>query len=250
MSALDIAVLVVAAVLAGAINAIAGGGSLISFPAIIAAGYDSKAANVTNTVALWPGYAAGSFGYRAELRRQRRRVAVLTLPSVGGAIAGAVILLSTPTEAFDFAAPSLIVLACLLMLVQDRFARSTRQDEEAPINTGVLVATFVLAIYGAYFGAGLGIMLLAVLGVLLPDELQHSNALKGMLSLVMNAMAVVWFAFFGPVQWGVAGIMALGSIAGGYFGVRVARRLSRKWLRAFVVLYGLIAAVLLFVRAV
>ena len=244
--------LAAAAFLAGAINAVAGGGSLVSFPAIVAAGYDTKAANVTNTVALWPGYASGSFGYRDELGRQRGRVARLTIPSILGAVAGSAILLATPSDVFDVVVPFLIVFACVLMLAQDRLAKRFRrhpEGTEAPVTASVLAATFLLAIYGAYFGAGLGIMLLAVLGIFLPDELQHSNALKGMLSLVMNAMAVVWFALFGPVEWLVVLVMAAGAIAGGYLGVGVARRLGRRWLRLSVVSYGFVAAAVLLVRA-
>jgi len=244
--------LAAAAFLAGAINSVAGGGSLVSFPAIVAAGYDTKVANVTNTVALWPGYASGSFGYRDELSRQRSRVLRLTLPSLLGAVAGSVILLATPSDVFDVVVPFLIIFACVLMLAQDRLARRFRrhpEGAEAPVTASVLVATFFLAIYGAYFGAGLGIMLLAVLGIFLPDELQHSNALKGMLSLVMNAMAVVWFALFGPVEWGVVLVMAAGAIAGGYLGVGLARKLGRRWLRLAVVSYGLVAAAVLFIRA-
>lgn len=242
-----------AAFLAGAINAVAGGGSLVSFPAIVAAGYETKAANVTNTVALWPGYAAGSWGYRAELDRQLGRVARLTIPSILGAIAGSIILLATPTSVFDIVVPFLILFACGLMLSQDRLAARFRPRSatgEAPVTGAVAAVTFLLAIYGAYFGAGLGIMLLAVLGIFLPDEIQHSNALKGMLSLVMNAMAVAWFALFGPVAWGVAAVMAAGAIAGGYLGVGVARRLGRRWLRIAVVGYGLVAATILFLRAI
>ncbi len=244
--------LAVAAFLAGAINAVAGGGSLVSFPAIVAAGYDTKAANVTNTVALWPGYAAGSWGYREELDRQLGRVARLTLPSILGAVTGSIILLATPTDVFDVVVPFLILLACGLMLSQDRLASLLRrhpEQREAPVTRAVIATTFLLAIYGAYFGAGLGIMLLAVLGIFLPDEIQHSNALKGMLSLLMNAMAVAWFAVFGPVAWGVAAVMAAGAVAGGYLGVGVARRLGRRWLRLAVVTYGLIAAMVLFVHA-
>ena len=243
--------LAAAAFLAGAINAVAGGGSLVSFPAIVAAGYDSKVANVTNTVAVWPGYAAGSYNYRRELVTQKRRMVVLSIPSILGAIVGSIILLATPERAFDLAAPVLIVFACLLLMAQDRLARLTagHHDGEAPITGLLLVSTFVLAIYGAYFGAGLGIMLLAVFGVLLPDDIQQSNALKGLLSFVMGGVAVVWFAFFGPVEWGVALLMAVGAIAGGYLGVGVARRLGRRWLKTAVVTYGLAAAAVLFITA-
>jgi hypothetical protein len=246
--------LVVAAFAAGAINAVAGGGSLVSFPALIAVGYSPKVANVTNSVALWPGYVGGSFGYREELGRQGRRVRLLAVPSIAGALAGSAILLATPTGAFDRVVPFLILFACLLMASQDRLAAAIarRRGEDHEPDAGnplVLVATFVLGIYGAYFGAGLGILTLAVLGILLPDDPQHSNALKGMLSLIMNAVAVVYFAALGPVRWAPAAVMALAALAGGYLGVGVARRLGKRWLRLSVILYGVASAVILFLRA-
>jgi uncharacterized membrane protein YfcA len=247
----DAAILVAAAFLAGAINAVAGGGSLVSFPAIVAAGYDAKVANVTNTVALWPGYAAGSYGYRGELSRQRRRVAALAAPSLAGAVAGAIILLATPTGAFNFVAPVLIAFACVLMLLQDSLPRLSRAnvDDAVGATPGAVVATFVLAVYGGYFGAGLGIMLMAALGTFLPDDIQRSNALKTILSFFMNATAVAWFVFFGPVRWTVVAVMAVGAVAGGYLGVAVARRLGRRWLRTAVVIYGFATATILLITA-
>ncbi len=253
MEPFDAAILVAAAFAAGAINAVAGGGSLISFPALVAAGYPAKVANVTNSVALWPGYASGSFGYRAELQYQKRRVASLIAPSVLGALAGSAILLATPESAFDAVVPFLVLLAALLMAVQEPLARlaATHRLSSAggdhiplPLHAGI----FLLAVYGAYFGAGLGILTLAVLGILLPDNIQHSNALKGMLSLLINAIAVLYFALFGPVEWGPALVMAAGALAGGYLGVGAARRLGRKWLRVAIVAYGVVVAVVLFVR--
>lgn len=245
--------LVAAAFVAGAINAVAGGGSLISFPMLIAAGYPSKTANVTNTVALWPGYAAGSVNYRPELRRQRTRLIALAVPSMLGALAGSVILLSTPQSAFDAIVPFLILFACGLMAFQDRLASfaqthrlASRGADHVPLP--LLAATFVLAIYGAYFGAGLGILTLAFLSILLPDDIQHSNALKGMLSLIINAIAVVYFALFGPVEWAPAALMAAGAMAGGYLGVGVARRLGRTWLRIAVISYGLVVVAVLLIR--
>lgn len=244
--------LITAAFIAGAINAVAGGGSLVSFPALVAAGYPAKTANVTNSVALWPGYVSGSYGYRGELRRQKRRIIALAAPSVLGALAGSVILLATPNNAFDTIVPFLILFACGLMAVQERLAKfalgrrfSSQSEDHVPVvlHAGI----FLLAVYGAYFGAGLGIMTLAVLGILLPDDIQHSNALKGLLSALINAVAVVYFAFFGPVEWLPALIMACGALAGGYFGVGVARRLGRRPLRIAVISYGvLVAAILLY----
>ncbi len=235
---------------AGAINAVAGGGSLISFPALIGFGYASKTANVTNTVALWPGHIGGSFGYRTELRAQRGRLIALALPSVLGALAGSVILLATPDSAFDAIVPFLILFACVLMAFQERLGafasthhlQSLGGDHVPP---PLYAAIFVLAIYGAYFGAGLGILTLAVLSILLPDDIQHSNALKVTLSLLINGVAVVYFAVFGPVEWAPAAIMAVGATAGGYLGVGVARRLGRTWLRVAVIAYGVIVALIL-----
>lgn len=253
MDVLQGAGLLGAAFAAGAINAVAGGGSLVSFPALLAAGYPSKASNVTNTVALWPGYIGGSYGYRGELSRQRRRITALALPSVLGALVGSVILLQTPESAFDRLVPFLIVFACVVMAFQDqlsRWAQSHRlvAQHEEHVPFALHAAIFILAVYGAYFGAGLGILTLAVLGILLPDDLQHSNALKGLLSALINLIAVVYFVAFGPVRWPPALVMAAGALLGGYLGVGLARRLGKRWLRVAVIAYGLFVAAVLLVR--
>jgi hypothetical protein len=244
--------LVVAAFVAGAINGVAGGGSLVSFPALLAVGYPSKTANVTNTTALWPGYLGGTIGYRSLLGTQRETIARLSAPSVVGAIAGSIILLATPESAFDAIVPYLILFGAAVLAFQTRLAliaarfRGAARHESGRVTAELHVGVFLLAVYGAYFGAGLGTLTLAVLGVLLPDDLHRSNALKGVLSLVINAVAVVWFAVFGPVAWGPALVMAAAALAGGYFGVRVARRFSARVLRIAIVAYSLfVAAVLL-----
>jgi uncharacterized membrane protein YfcA len=245
--------LLAAAGVAGAVNAVAGGGSLISFPALIAAGYSAKTANVTNTVALWPGYVGGSVGYRKELEYQSGRILRLAAPSVVGALAGAAILLSTSEEAFDYIVPFLIVFGTALTAFQGRLTAlaerhrlAARSPEHIP---GLLYVTvFLLAVYGAYFGAGLGIMTFAVLGVLVPDDLQRLNALKGILSLIINAVAVVYFALFGPVEWAPALVMAAGALVGGYAGAGVARRLGQERLRTAVVVFGAVIAAVLFIR--
>jgi hypothetical protein len=251
MEVLEYGGLALAAFVAGAINAVAGGGSLISFPALIAAGYPSKTANVTNTVALWPGYVGGSVNYREELRTQRPRLVPLLVPSVAGALAGSVILLATPESAFDAVVPFLIVTACVVMAFQDQLSSFAERHrlvsagaDHVPLTLHIVM--FALAVYGAYFGAALGILTLAALSVLLPDDIQRSNALKGVLSLIINAVAVVYFAIFGPVEWGVAIVMAAGAILGGYLGAGAARRIGRDWLRLVVIAYGLTAAGVLF----
>jgi uncharacterized membrane protein YfcA len=253
MGWLEAAGLFIAALVAGAINAVAGGGSLISFPALLLAGYPAKTANVTNTVALWPGYVGGSVGYRDELRTQRRRYLSLAVPSILGAIAGSAILISTSEDAFEAVVPFLVLFATGLMVFQPRLTDlaathrlAARHADHIPLL--LHAAIFLLAVYGAYFGAGLGILSLAVLGVLLPDDIQRLNALKGILSLIINAVAVVYFALFGPVEWGPAVVMAVGALAGGYFGAGVARRLGREQLRTAVIVFGLVVAAVLFIR--
>ncbi len=250
MDALEHAALLLAAFVAGAINAVAGGGSLISFPALIAAGYASKTANVTNTVALWPGYVGGSLGYREELRGQWGRLAQIAVPNIVGAIVGTAVLLLTPGDAFDVIVPFLIVFACSLMAFQDQIGRFTAHHRAAFTETGkmawpVFAAMFLLGIYGAYFGAALGIMTLAVFTIFLAEDIQRLNALKGVSSLIINAIAVVGFMLFGPVRWIPAAIMAVGALAGGYLGVGVARRLGKTWLRVSVITYGLAVAAIL-----
>jgi len=249
---LEYPLLALAAAIAGAINAVAGGGSLISFPALVAAGYPAKVANITNTVALWPGYVGGSIGYAAQLSGQKRRVLVLTIPSILGALAGSAILLYTPESTFEFIVPFLILFAAGLLLIQPRLgayiARKRPPIEPTRVPVEVMLSVFVLAIYGAYFGAGLGIMTLAVLGILLPDDLHRSNALKGLLSAIINAAAVVYFAIWGPVEWIPALVMAVAALAGGYYGVGLARRFSAQTLRVAIIVYSVLVAVIIFAR--
>ena len=248
MTPADIALLAVAGVAAGAVNAVAGGGSLISFPALLAVGFPSVTANVTNTVALFPGYFGSVLGGRQELVGQAPRVRSLAVVSVVGAIGGAVLLLTTPGEVFRAVVPFLILLACALLLAQPRLARvvQSRGSEGAAEHGLVLQVTVLLAaVYGAYFGAGLGVLLLGLLGVFLVETLQRVNALKNVLSLVINTVALLAFGLFGPVAWDAALVVAIASLVGGYLGARVARRIPAKVLRTLVVVYGVVVAVAL-----
>jgi uncharacterized membrane protein YfcA len=247
-SVLQLAFLGGAAVAAGAVNAIAGGGSLISFPALLAVGYPSVAANVTNLVALVPGYASGTATYRRELRGQRRRVRALGATSAAGAAAGTAVLLNTSSGSFDAVVPGLVLLACALLAAQPVLARvlAGRAGEREGIALHVLV--FLGAVYGGYFGAGLGIMLLAILAAALADDLQRLNALKGALSLVVAVVSAVAVGLFGPVAWVAAGTMAAASILGGVLGARIAQRLPAGALRWGIVGYGVVLAVVLAAR--
>jgi uncharacterized protein len=239
--------------LAGAVNAVAGGGSLISFPALVAIGYPSLTANVTNAVAVLPGYVGGSLAYRRELSGQQARARLLGAVTIVGALAGAAVLLAGSEAAFELIAPFLVLVACGLLALQPRLARMAkrrRQGAGAEISPGALVGQFVVSVYGGYFGAGLGIMMMAVLGMFIEDGLHEINALKGLLSLIVGVAAAFFFAAFGPVAWGAAGAVAIGSLAGGHAGVGLARRLSSDALRAAVIVFGLAAATYLLIGAV
>lgn len=270
-----------AGLLAGAVNAIAGGGTLISFPALMAAGLSPLTANMTSSVGLLAGYAGGSVGYRRELAGQADRVRSLTVVSVVGGVLGAALLLVTPSDAFQAVVPFLILLSCGLLAVQPRLARAVaarraRADPRAEagadagadpradggadawadagtgtpgrLGLGVQAGVLVSAVYGAYFGAGLGVLLLAVLGILLADGLQRLNALKGLLSLVVNAVGAAVFVVTGHVPLLVAAVLAVTAFCGGLLGVRVARILPAPALRAAVVVLGVVVAGVLLVR--
>lgn len=242
-----IVLLAVAGLLAGAVNAVAGGGSLISFPALLAVGLPSVTANVTNTVALWPGYIGGAVPYRAELSAQRARVIALGLTSLAGAALGAVLLLTTPGSVFTLLVPYLVLSACALLAVQPvvatRVAAHARNRTDSPLALPLHLGVLVASVYGAYFGAGLGVMLLALLGILLPEGLAELNSLKNALSLIINTLALVAFALFGPVRWVAVLIMAVASLFGGLAGARIARRLSSQVLRRVVIVFGIVVAV-------
>ena len=247
LGAPELALLAGAGLLAGAVNAVAGGGSLISFPALLAVGYPSVPANVTNNVALLPGYVGGTLAYRGELPGQGGRARRLGVTSAVGGLGGAVLLDVSPPGVFEAIVPFLILLSCALLVAQPAAARVVERRGHQGRPAAVHGGTFLAAVYGGYFGAGLGIMLLAVLGAFVPEDMQRLNALKGLLSLVISAVAVVYFALFGPVVWAAAAIMAITSLAGGQAGVRLARRLSAATLRWVVVVFGVSVAVALLV---
>src|SRR5690242_3016716 len=243
----DALLLAAAGFAAGAVNAVAGGGSLISFPALLGVGYGAVTANVTNAVAVLPGYLGGSFGYRRELRGQESRIAALGVTSALGSLGGAVLLLVTSKHLFRELAPFLILFSCALLAAQPLLARAMRPPaaDRAERSIRLHLLDFASAVYGGYFGAGLGIMLLAVLGLCIDDDLQRLNALKGLLSFVIGLVAAIAFAFFGDVRWPAAAVMAVASLVGGHAGVGLARRLGERTLRFVVVTFGVAVAVVL-----
>ena len=250
MSMADAVLIAVAGFLAGGVNAVAGGGSLISFPALVASGLSPLAANVTNTTAVWPGYLGGTLAYRAELGDQQDRLRRLGITAATGAVAGSALLLVAPDAVFDAVVPFLVLVGSLLLLVQPRIAEHVRtrggtaRRDAVQLHAGL----FAAAVYGAYFGGGLGVILLAVFGIFLADHLQRLNALKSAMSLLINTVALVAFALFGPVHWLSVAIVAPASLAGGFAGGHAARRLSADALRIVVVVFGVVVAAWLFVR--
>jgi uncharacterized membrane protein YfcA len=239
-------VLVLAGFGAGLINGIAGGGSLVSFPALLLLGHSAIVANVTSTVGIWPGYLGGVAGFRRELAAQRPRVVDLLPPALAGGLVGAVLLLVTPSDLFRALAPGLVLVACLLFAVQPRLLNAIRSRDRPPsarrTPLSAALGTFGAAIYGGYFGAGLGVILLAVLGLALDDDLGRINGLRGVLALSINSVALVLFAVRAEVAWGAAALLAVTSLFGGYTGARVARRLPAPVLRKVVIALGLAAA--------
>lgn len=237
MTAGDAVVVVVAGLAAGAVNAVGGGGSLISFPALLGIGFGALPANVTNTVGLLPGYFGGTLAYRRELAGQR--LVIPSITALAGAGLGAALLLETSRHTFERVVPALILLACLLLAVQPLVGRRLeRRDEDRGWPTFVPVIVFVGAVYGSYFGAALGVFLLALLGLALPESLQRVNALKSWLSLVIAILGAAVYAVFGPVHWAAAGLLAASSLVGGLVGGRWARRLPDQVLRYLVVAVG------------
>lgn len=244
MDLLELIAILAAGVAAGAINASVGSGTLITFPVLVALGYAPLVANVSNNVGLVPGALAGAIGYRRELRGQGSRMLRLGAFSVTGGLTGAILLLSLPASAFDAVVPALIALALLLVVFQPRINRALAHrrpaTEHSPALQGLIGAT---GVYGGYFGAAQGILLIALLGVMLRDDLQRLNGLKNVLAGLVNLTAGVVFVVVAEIDWGVAGLIAVGSTLGGFLGARYGRRLSPAALRALIVALGLVAIV-------
>ena len=251
MGPADAAFLAGAGFLGGAVNAVAGGGSLIVFPALVVTGFGTLAANVTNSVALWPGFLGGVVGFRRELAGQRGRVGSLAAVAALGSGAGCALLLATPASAFDVVVPFLVLFASLMLAVQPRVARLVgRPSGDHRDSARVLYPAVALAaVYGGYFGGALGVILLATLTLTVHDTLRRLNALKSAVSLVVATVTVLAFGVFGPVDWAAVGVIAPASLLGGFAGARLARRLDDRVLRWCVVGFGVVVAVALFGRA-
>lgn len=268
MSAIEIALVFLAGVGAGTINVVVGSGTLITFPTLLAVGIPPVTANMSNSLGLVPGSIAGAWGYRRELRGQGERVRRLLLFSTGGAVVGAVVLLVLPPGAFEAIVPVLILVGVALVVLQPRLSRlqaaraqaqEPRVEPGAPRSTGtgwLLIAVFGTGVYGGYFGAAQGVILMGVLSLGIVDHLQRLNAVKNVLVAVVNAVAglifvvVAQLGLFGTdveVDWLVVAVIALGSVLGGLAGAAVGRRLAPVFLRSVIVTIGVIAILALLV---
>jgi uncharacterized membrane protein YfcA len=235
-----LAFLLLAGLVAGAVNAVAGGGSLLVFPALLAVGFAPLPANVTNSVAQWPGYLGNVLGVRVELRGQRRRILATSAVGVAGAVVGCILLLILPGAVFDAVVPALVLLASVVLALSPQIKRWIGAPEPgAPDRIAVLLpAVFAAAIYGGYFGGALGVILISTLSLCAHDTLVRLNALKGLLSLVIASVTVVIFSFGAPVDWLAVALLAPATLVGGFLGGKLARRLPENVLRWSVVVLG------------
>ena len=233
---------------AGTINTVVGSGTLITFPTLLAIGIPPVTANVSNTLGLVPGSLSGAIGYRRELSGQRERLVRLGSASVLGGVTGAVLLLVLPADAFQAIVPVLIALGCVLVVLQPMIsrrvaARAASRGVERPEHGALWVWLLVYGagVYGGYFGAAQGVLLMAILGVGLTETMQRNNATKNVLALLVNLVAAILFIFVADMNWTVAGLIAVGSVIGGQIGATVGRRLPAWALRAFIVVVGVVA---------
>lgn len=252
LSPLEIVGVFGAGLVAGTVNTVVGSGSLLTFPTLLGFGYSPLVANVSNTVGLVPGSISGAVGYRAELEGQRARVRRLSIASLAGGLLGAGLLLLLPSSSFEKVVPFLVLLACVLVVVQPRLAErvaARRQhlghhpDRHEPL---LDVGVFLTAVYGGYFGAAQGVILIALLGIFVDEHLQRLNAVKNVLAALVNGIAAVLFVIFAPVAWAPAALIAAGAIIGGQVGAKVGRKLPPNLLRLIIVVVGLIVTVKLF----
>jgi uncharacterized membrane protein YfcA len=241
------------AFLAGAINSVAGGGTLVSFPTLIWLGLDSVTANATSTVAIWPGTVGSVWGYRRELKGVESRFLAMVVPSLAGGILGAILLRLTPSSIFDRLVPYLILFATLLFMAQEPVQRVLKTGDAATRRSttwfvGGLLFQFCVGLYGGYFGAGIGILMLAALSILGLSDIHEMNSLKGVLGGSVNGIAALYFIWARMVYWPYVVMMAVAAILGGYLGAGTARKMGQTAVRRIVIFIGLGMAVSLFVK--
>lgn len=250
MSLLESVVILIAGMAAGTINTVVGSGTLITFPTLLAFGVPPLTANVSNNVGLVPGSLSGAIGYRRELSGQWPRLQRLALASLIGGLTGAGLLFWLPPQAFESIVPVLIGLGCLLVVLQKPLSAWVARRHGETGGMGYHGAWWVwplvllAGVYGGYFGAAQGVLLMAIMGIGIPETLQRLNAVKNVLALVVNGVAAVLFVFIADIDWAVAGLIAAGAVVGGQIGATVGRRLPDSLLRAVIVVVGVVAIVL------
>ena len=252
LSGFDFVLVGLAALAAGMVNALAGGGTLITFPMLTLVGIPAVAANVTNTVALCPGYFGGTFAQRNDLRGQGRRLWAIIPASIVGGLLGGFLLLQTGEKLFKELVPFLILLASGLLAIQDPvrawIMRRLSEHHKGNLEKWTWLVTGTASIYGGYFGAGLGVILIAALGLTLEDSLTRLNALKQSISFATNLATAIFFLFSGQVVWSAALVMSVGALIGGTLGGRLAGKIKPSTLRWTVVTIGIIVSIIYFVR--
>ena len=250
---MSFAVVFIAAFIAGAINSVAGGGTLVSFPSLIWVGLPSTIANATSTVALAPGSLTAMWGYRNDLSGLPRSTYALIVPSVIGGSLGAILLVMTPTEVFDRLIPLLILFATVLFMLQEPVQRMVKTTGKAHAGSrgwliGALLFQFLVALYGGYFGAGIGILMLAAFGIMGFTDIHQMNGLKTFFAVCINGVAALYFIRQGMVSWPHALIMIVGASVGGLWGAGVARRIGAKAVRRIVIIVGFTMTIQLLFR--
>lgn len=258
MTVADAIVILLAGIGAGTINTVVGSGSLITFPTLVALGYPPLVANVSNNIGLVPGSLSGAYGYRRELAGQQRRLKQLMPASALGALTGSTLLLLLPSDVFDSVVIVLIVLALVLVVTQPRISKRLAARRQAgaaehehlhrDVTPAVVLLVGLAGVYGGYFGAAQGIILIATLGIFIDDSLQRLNGCKNVLALTVNAVASVVFVITTEVDWAVVAMIAIGSTIGGQVGAKVGRKLDPRLLRTVIVCVGLVALVRLITR--
>ena len=249
MTPIEALAIVLAGMGAGALNAVVGSGSLITFPTLLALGYPPIVANVSNTIGLVPGGVSAAVGYRRELVGQAGRIRRLGVAAVLGGLTGAGLLLLLPESVFFRLVPLLIILACVLVAFQPRITRAlaTRTPGGAEHRAMLYLGVYLTGVYGGYFGAAQGVILISVLAILIVDDLQRLNGLKNVLVAMVNGVAAIIFILIAPVSWPVVALIALGSIVGGQIGAHYGRRLRPNVLRAGIVVVGMTVAIRLLI---
>lgn len=253
LTGIEYLLVVLAAMAAGAVNALAGGGTLITFPMLMAVGLPAVAANVTNTVALCPGYFGATLAQSNDLKDQKKRLKLVIPAGIVGGIIGGILLLGTGEKLFRDLVPFLIFLASTLLAVQDPVKkwlnrRAGQAGHKSLPELWVILPVVAAAIYGGYFGAGLSVIVLAVLGLVLDDNITRLNALKQSVAFATNVAAAIFFVFSGEVNWLVAAVMAVGALVGGSLGGRLAGKIKPSTLRWMVVIIGYAVAIIYLIR--